>query len=348
MAPGTRPRTLTMLILGIETSCDETGVAVVEDGERILADEVASQIPLHARFGGVVPEIASRAHLKIIAPLLRSALSKAGCTREDIDAIAVTVGPGLVGSLLVGLSFAKSLAYADQKPLVPVHHLEGHICANALTGKRPDFPFVALVASGGHTDLIECQAPLEYKILGRTRDDAAGEAFDKVAKILGLGYPGGPAIEATAAGGNATAFDFPRPMLGDGGLDFSFSGLKTAILYCCNDLKKNAGFAEKVPDIAAGFQAAVAEVLAEKAHRAMLETGLERLALAGGVMANGPIKEAIADRVDCEVFAPPPGLCVDNGAMIAAAGYHRHRAGHIADLTLNADPNLRLTSRLWK
>ena len=337
-----------MLILGIETSCDETGVALVEDGRRILANEVASQIPLHARFGGVVPEIASRAHLKVVAPLLRSALAKAEHTLGDIDAFAVTVGPGLVGSLLVGLSFAKSLAYAQGRPLVPVHHLEGHICANSLTGSVLEFPFMALVASGGHTDLIECRAPLEYRILGRTRDDAAGEAFDKVAKILGLDYPGGPAIEKAAADGDPGAFDFPRPMLGDAGLDFSFSGLKTAVLYCFNDLKKTEGAFDRVPDIAASFQASVADVLAEKARRAMAETGLARLVLAGGVIANKLVKETIAGRVDYEVFAPSPALCVDNGAMIACAGYHRHKAGHTADLTLNADPNLRLSSELWR
>ena len=337
-----------MLILGIETSCDETGVAVVEDGKKILANEVASQIPLHARFGGVVPEIASRAHLGVIASMLRSALSAAGCSLGDIDAIAVTIGPGLVGSLLVGLSFAKSLAYAERKPLVPVHHLEGHICANSLTGDAPEFPFMALVASGGHTDLIECRAPLEYRILGRTRDDAAGEAFDKVAKIIGLEYPGGPAIERAAADGRADAFDFPRPMLGGAGLDFSFSGLKTAVLYCFRELEKAPDASAKVPHVAASFQAAVADVLAEKARRAVAETRMNRLALAGGVMANGLVRETIMRTVDCEVFAPPPELCVDNGAMIAAAGMHRFVAGHVADLSLNADPNLRLSSELWK
>lgn len=342
-----------MLILGIETSCDETGVALVEDGVAILADEVASQIPLHARFGGVVPEIASRAHLGIIAPLLRRALAKAGRGLGDVDAFAVTVGPGLVGSLLVGLSFAKSLAYVGKKPLVPVHHLEGHIFANSLTGDAPEFPFVALVASGGHTDLIECRAPLEYRILGRTRDDAAGEAFDKVAKILGLGYPGGPAIEKAALDGDPTAFDFPRPMLAAkrpdaGRLDFSFSGLKTAVLYCFDDLSKKPGASERVPDVAASFQAAVADVLAEKARRAIAETRLERLALAGGVIANKVVRETVRARTDCDVFAPPPALCVDNGAMIAAAGFHRLNAGSLADLTLNANPNLRLSSELWK
>lgn len=337
-----------MLILGIETSCDETGVAIVRDGEEILADEIASQIPLHARFGGVVPELASRAHLTAMAPMLDAALSKAGCPPQDIDAIAVTVGPGLVGALLVGLSFAKSLAYAWNKPLVPVHHLEGHIFANSLAGNPLEFPFVALVASGGHTDLIECLAPLEYKILGRTRDDAAGEAFDKVAKILGLAYPGGPAIEAAAKDGDAAAFDFPRPMLSNG-LDFSFSGLKTAVLYCFNDLQKSGGADERVSDVAASFQAAACEVLAVKAHRAMAETGLERLALAGGVIANGMVRETVGETIGkTAVFAPPPRLCVDNGAMIAAAGYHRYRAGHTADLTLNANPNLPLGSEPWK
>ncbi|UCD58859.1 MAG: tRNA (adenosine(37)-N6)-threonylcarbamoyltransferase complex transferase subunit TsaD [Candidatus Hydrogenedentota bacterium] len=337
-----------MLILGIETSCDETGVAVVEDGTRILANEVSSQIPIHARFGGVVPELASRAHLGVIAPMLRAALAKAGFSLNEIDAIAVTVGPGLVGSLLVGISFAKSLAYVERKPLVPVHHLEGHIYANIITDSGLRFPFVALIASGGHTDLIECRAPLEYRILGRTRDDAAGEAFDKVANMLNLDYPGGPAIERIAVKGDPHAFDFPRPMLGDSGLDFSFSGLKTAILYRFNDLKKTGNASERIPDIAASFQAAVADVLAEKSHRAVLEARVCRLALAGGVMANQCVKETIRNRAECEVFAPPPELCLDNGAMTASVGYYRYLAGYVADLTLNADPNLPLCSELWK
>lgn len=337
-----------MLTLGIETSCDETGVAVVEDGTHVLANEVASQIPLHARFGGVVPELASRAHIRVIAPMLRSALAKAGCSLDEIDAIAVTVGPGLVGSLLVGISFAKSLAFVKRKPLVPVHHLEGHIYANIVTGSSLRFPFVALIASGGHTDLIECRAPLHYRILGRTRDDAAGEAFDKVAKMLKLDYPGGPAIERAAAKGDPQTFDFPRPMLGGSGLDFSFSGLKTAVLYCLNDLEKVGTSSEKISDIAASFQAAVADVLAEKSRRAVREAGVSMLALGGGVMANQLVKQTIMNRAECEVFAPPPELCLDNGAMTASAGYHRYLSGFVADMTLNAEPNLQLSSELWK
>jgi len=337
-----------MLVLGIETSCDETGIAIVEDGTRILANEVASQIPLHATFGGVVPEIASRAHLRIIASLLQSTLRKADCPLRCIDAVAVTAGPGLVGSLLVGISFAKSLAYVERKPLIPVHHLEGHIHANIISHSDIRFPFVALIASGGHTDLIECRAPLQYRILGRTRDDAAGEAFDKVAKILDLDYPGGPAIERCAVEGDPQAFSFPRPMLANSGLDFSFSGLKTAVLYCFNDLKKAGNVSEKVNDISASFQASVADVLAEKARRAIADTRLDRLALAGGVMANQCIRKTIRDLAECETFVPPPELCLDNGAMTASAGYFRHRAGYVADMTLNADPNLPLSSDLWK
>lgn len=332
-----------MLILGIETSCDETGVAIVENGRRILANEVASQIPLHARFGGVVPELASRAHLRVIAPLLRSALARAQCSLDQIDAVAVTAGPGLVGSLLVGVSFAKSLAYVGRKPLIPVHHLEGHIYANIIVDDRLRFPFVALVASGGHTDLIECRESFKYRILGRTRDDAAGEAFDKVAKMLGLGYPGGPVIERLAAQGNRRAFAFPRPMLSDSRLDFSFSGLKTAVLYCFDDLRKTGDVSERIPDIAAGFQAAIADVLAEKARRAVVDTRAKQLALAGGVMANRALREAIRERAGCEVFAPPIDLTLDNAAMIASAGYYRYIGGHLADMTLNASPNLRLS-----
>ncbi len=337
-----------MLILGIETSCDETGVAVVEDGSRILANEVASQASLHEKYGGVVPEIASRAHLQIIAPLFRIALSNAARCLDEIDAIAVTAGPGLVGSLLVGINFAKSLAYVKKKPLVPVHHLEGHIYANGITGSPLEFPFVALIASGGHTDLIACHAPLEYRILGRTRDDAAGEAFDKVAKTLNLDYPGGPAIERAAANGDPKAFDFPRPMLGNSGLDFSFSGLKTAILYFYHDLRKTEDPGKRIPDITASFQAAVADVLAEKARRALQKTRIRKLVLGGGVMANKTVRDTIRGRVDCEVYAPPPELCIDNGAMTAAAGAHRYRAGRVADLRLNAEPNLKLSSELWK
>jgi N6-L-threonylcarbamoyladenine synthase len=337
-----------MRILGIETSCDETAIAVVEDGAKILSNEVASQTPLHREFGGVVPELASRAHLRIIVPLLQSALDRAKCSLDELDAIAVTAGPGLVGSLLVGISFAKSLAYVKQKPLVPVHHLEGHIYANIVAGSELAFPFVSLIASGGHTDLIACPAPLQYDILGRTRDDAAGEAFDKVSKMLGLGYPGGPAIERAAASGNPEAFAFPRPMLADPGFDFSFSGLKTAVLYTLDELRKSGPITKRVPDIAASFQRAVAEVLAEKAQRAVRETGAKRLALGGGVIANTCIRELILSRVECDVLVPPRHLCIDNGAMTAAAGYLRFRAGYRAHLSLNAEPNLRLHSDLWK
>lgn len=336
-----------MLILGFETSCDETAVAVVEDGKRILSNEVASQIRLHSKFGGVVPELASREHLRAIVPLFETALEHAGHSLDRMDAIAVTVGPGLVGSLLVGISFAKSLAYAKEKPLVPVHHLEGHIYANLAAGSDLEFPFLALIASGGHTDLIECSAPLQYRILGRTRDDAAGEAFDKVAKMLGLGYPGGPAIEGIAASGDSAAFAFPRPMI-DAGFDFSFSGLKTAVLYLVDELEKVGAVTTRIPDIAASFQLAVAEVLAEKSRKAIRETGIKKLVLGGGVIANTCVRETILSRVECDIFIPPIQLCVDNAAMTAAAGYLRYIAGYRADMSLNAEPNLRLTSTLWK
>jgi N6-L-threonylcarbamoyladenine synthase len=321
---------------------------VVEDGNRILSNEVASQTQIHGRFGGVVPELASREHLKVIVPLLHSALEHARRSLDEMDAIAVTAGPGLVGSLLVGISFAKSLAYVKRKPLVPVHHLEGHIYANIAAGADLPFPFVALIASGGHTDLIECSAPLRYTILGRTRDDAAGEAFDKVAKMLDLGYPGGPAIERAAAAGDPGSFRFPRPMLAEPGFDFSFSGLKTAVLYALEELRKSGEITTRIPDIAASFQLAVSEVLAEKSRRAVHQTGIKRLALGGGVIANTSVREMIASRVDGEVFTPPRNLCIDNAAMTAAAGYDRYRAGYLADMSLNAEPNLRLHSDLWK
>jgi len=338
-----------MLVLGIETSCDETGVALVEDGTKIRANVVASQVPVHARYGGVVPELASRNHIIEMTRLLRRCFDESGLTLDDVDAIAVTRGPGLVGSLLVGLSVAKSLAYVRRVPLVGVNHIEAHIYANFLFRNEPQFPFVALVASGGHTCIIKCVDHGAYELLGQTRDDAAGEAFDKVAKLLGLPYPGGPSIEKDAATGNPKAIDLPRPMTETETLDFSFSGLKTAVLYLTRELGSGGLEAGKGnpsrSDLSASFQAAVVDVLVAKVKRALAQTDVRRVALAGGVVANRLLRERFAAEVGRGgngLHIPPVAFCIDNGAMVASAGYFRLMRGEQADLTLNADPNLRL------
>jgi N6-L-threonylcarbamoyladenine synthase len=338
-----------MLVLGIETSCDETGIAIVEDGRRIRANIVASQVPIHAKYGGVVPELASRNHIIELPRLVGRCFDEAGLTLDDIDGIAVTQGPGLVGSLLVGLSVAKSIAYVKRKPLVGVHHIESHIYANFLTDTPPEFPFLALVASGGHTCIIECADHGQYKLLGQTRDDAAGEAFDKVAKLIGLPYPGGPAIEKDAASGNPEAIDFPRPMVGSDSLDFSFSGLKTAVLYF---IREHGPLAEEGSqrgptraDLSASFQAAVVDVLVSKIRTAVRRTGVRRVVLAGGVVANKLLRKRVTSDIGLEpesVHIPPLGLCIDNGAMVAVAGYFRLSRGKRSDLALNANPNLPL------
>jgi len=336
-----------MLVLGIETSCDETGIALVEDARRIRANVVASQVPIHAKYGGVVPELASRNHIIELPRLVASCFDEARLTLDDVDAMAVTYGPGLVGSLLVGLSVAKSLAYVKRKPLVGVNHIESHIYANFLTDTPPEFPFLALVASGGHTCIIECSDHGQYNLLGQTRDDAAGEAFDKVAKLIGLPYPGGPAIEKDAASGNPEAIDLPRPMVDGDSLDFSFSGLKTAVLYFT---REHGPFADESSerkltraDLSASFQAAVVDVLVSKIRTAVRRTGIRRVALAGGVVANKLLRERVMTDIGLEpdsVHIPPLGLCIDNGAMVAAAGYFHLSRGHRSDLALNANPNL--------
>lgn len=333
-----------MLTLGIETSCDDAGIAVLEDSLLLRSNVVSSQIDIHSYFGGVVPELASRAHIKAITIVLREALERAGITLDRIDAVAVTQGPGLIGSLLVGVSAAKSLSYVLDVPLIPIHHLEGHIYANFLSEPLPRFPFLAMVVSGGHTDLILCEEPLQYQILGRTRDDAAGEAFDKIAKLMGLPYPGGPAIEETARDGDPQAIPFPRPMLDDDSLDFSFSGLKTAVLYHVRDRNESETERGSKADILASFQQAVADVLVGKAKRALEKTGLSRLVLAGGVIANQLIRNQFLREIgnEAELRVPPVALCGDNGAMIACAGYHRYRSGMRASLDLNAVANLGL------
>ncbi len=331
-----------MLVLGIETSCDETAAAVLADGT-LRSNVVESQDPIHARYGGVVPELASRRHLEVVLPVVARALDDAGVRLGDLDGIAVTHGPGLVGSLLVGLSAAKAFAYAHRLPLVGVNHLEGHIFAGRLADPTLAPPFLALVVSGGHTALYACEAPLRYRLIGQTRDDAAGEAFDKVAKLLGLGYPGGPAVERAARPGDPKAIAFPLAQFQDGAPDFSFSGLKTAVsLY----VRQHAPLAPgTVADVCASFQATAVKMLVRKAIGAARRLGIRRILLTGGVAANGALREAL--EVECAErgyawTAPPPRFCTDNAAMIAAAGTARLEAGERADLSLNAHATLAL------
>jgi len=334
-----------MLVLGIESSCDETSAAVLAEGRRILSNVVASQDDVHAPFGGVVPELASRRHLEIVVPIVDRALAEAGVHAEELDGIAVTRGPGLVGSLLVGCAVAKSMAYVHGKALVGVNHLEGHIYAAFLTDDPPEHPFLALVVSGGHTALYHARAPLEYALVGQTRDDAAGEAFDKVAKLLGLGFPGGPVIQRAAEDGDPRAIAFPPARMSDGARDFSFSGIKTAVsLYVKRHGPLSAG---AVADVAASFQAAAVRMLVRRTIRAALDLGVKRLVLTGGVAANGPLRAALtaeAGQHALHLHIPPRDLCTDNAAMIAAAGTARLLAGERADLTMNAIPDLTLAA----
>ena len=335
------------LILGIETSCDETSASVVEDGRKILSNVISSQIEIHQRYGGVVPEIASRNHVEIVNGVIQNALDEAGVAMSQIDAVAVTYGPGLVGALLVGVSTAKALAFALDKPLVAVHHIEGHIAANYLEHKELEPPYVCLVASGGHSHIVHVIDYDRFEILGQTRDDAAGEAFDKVARVLGLGYPGGPLIDKLAREGNKEAVKFPRVTFEDASLDFSFSGVKTAVMNYIHRLEQKGESYVKA-DIAASFQQAVVEVLVEKTIVAAKKAGLETIALAGGVAANSALREILMRRAQengCKVCYPSPILCTDNAAMIACAGYYEYIKGHRADMTLNAVPSLQLTRK---
>ncbi|MGQ9711875.1 MAG: tRNA (adenosine(37)-N6)-threonylcarbamoyltransferase complex transferase subunit TsaD [Desulfotomaculales bacterium] len=338
-----------VIILGIETSCDETAVAVVADGHGILANLIASQTELHAQFGGVVPEVASRRHLETINPLLDRALEEAGVSWRQIDGVAVTQGPGLLGSLLVGVMTAKALTFALGVPLLAVNHLEAHIYANFLVAPDLPFPLLCLVVSGGHTDLFFLPRRGEYRLLGRTRDDAAGEAFDKVARVMGLGYPGGPAIERAAAGGNPAAVPLPRAYLEEGSYDFSFSGLKTAVVnYLARAEREGTGV--DLPDLAASFQQAVVEVLVEKVLRAAEALRPASIALAGGVAANRALREMLLSRAGpagFRVHVPPPALCTDNAAMVACAGYYRYLRGETAPMTLNAVANLEVEQAAW-
>ncbi|MCX7717707.1 MAG: tRNA (adenosine(37)-N6)-threonylcarbamoyltransferase complex transferase subunit TsaD [Candidatus Sumerlaeaceae bacterium] len=364
-----------MLILGIETSCDETSVALVEDGCRVLASHVASQVRIHARFGGVVPELASRAHIQRLIPMIDACLREAGASLGDPDAVAVTQGPGLVGALLVGVETAKAIAFARRKALIPVHHIAAHLYSPFVggggaawrlvvldpeatdgsgresahappeAGQPLEYPYVGLVVSGGHSSLILCRSPRCHEVLGETVDDAAGEAFDKVAKLLDLGYPGGPLIDRVAADGDPARFDLPRPMRSSGNLDFSFSGLKTAVLLLVRELGADRVRTDPtlLADVCASFQEAVVDVLLAKARAALEMTGCRHLAIVGGVACNRRLRAAAARALPhARVVFPPPVLCTDNAAMIAGLAYHLRDDHRTCDLRLNADAALAL------
>lgn len=334
-------------ILAIESSCDETAAAVVVNGRDVRSNIISSQIALHTLYGGVVPEIASRKHIEKINQVITEAMETAVAGWSEIDAVAVTYGPGLVGALLVGVAEAKAISYARKLPLIGVHHIEGHICANYIENKGLEPPFLCLVVSGGHTHLVIVENYRSYKILGRTRDDAAGEAFDKVARAIGLGYPGGPKIEKVSHEGNPHAVEFPRPKVADGEYDFSFSGLKSAVLNYLNSCQmKNIPIVQA--DIAASFQKAVTDVLIGNAMHAIDTYGVKKFAIAGGVASNGVLREGM--RIACEekgveFYHPSPVYCTDNAAMIGAAAYYEYMAGMRSGLDLNAVPNLKLGER---
>ncbi len=335
-----------ILILGIESSCDETAAAVVKNGREVLSNVISSQIDIHTLYGGVVPEIASRKHIERINQVIKEGLSQAGVTLADIDAIAVTYGPGLVGALLVGVAEAKAIAFAAKKPLVGVHHIEGHISANYIENKELEPPFLCEIISGGHTHLVIVKDYGEFEILGRTRDDAAGEAFDKVARAIGLGYPGGPKIDKAAKDGDPFAIEFPRAHLEDS-YDFSFSGLKSAVLNYLNKCRMT-GEEISVPDVAASFQQSVVDVLTGNALRAAKEYKADRLALAGGVASNSALRAAFREKCEKEgiaLYVPSPVYCTDNAAMIACAGYYEYVKGVRSGYDLNAVPNLKLGER---
>ena len=331
-------------ILGIETSCDETAAAVIKNGREVLSNVIASQIDWHKKFGGVVPEIASRKHVELINPVLTEAVEKSGLEWSELDGIAVTNGPGLVGGLLVGISAAKALAMALDIPLIPVNHLAGHIYANFLTQEEINPPVICLTVSGGHTNLLYFNDLTSYEILGRTRDDAAGEAFDKIARVLKLGYPGGPYIEKKAREGDEFAIDLPRPLANQDTYDFSFSGLKTAVLNYINQKRQKD---EEIPvaDLAASFQRTVIDILVAKIVKGVKAKGAENVILSGGVAANGRFRELLKEELDSMGVGlnyPPPILCTDNGAMIGSVGYFLLKNGETSGMDLNAIPNLKL------
>lgn len=343
-----------MTILGIETSCDETSAAVIQDGQ-LLSNITATQF-FHSQYGGVVPELASRAHQQRIVPIVDEALRKAGVSKSDLNAVAAVYGPGLVGAILVGLSFGKAMALGLGIPFIGVNHMEAHVFSNLIEEPKPKFPFINLTVSGGHTQLILVKQPFEYEILGETKDDAAGEAFDKVAKMLGIGYPGGPLIDKYAAQGDPTFIKFPRPYLEEGSFEFSFSGLKTSVLYylkrigfqtaAARVIEKNPdGYNEFLSDICAGFQAAVVDVLVHKTITAAKKFGVSDIAIAGGVAANSELRRRLqenAQRLNFRVFIPKFEYCTDNGAMVAMVGYLKMKEGKISDLELTAEPSLQL------
>ena len=337
-----------MRILGIETSCDETGVAIYDEEKGLIANQLHTQIALHADYGGVVPELASRDHIRKLAPLLQAALQEAHLTAKDIDGIAYTSGPGLVGALLVGSTVARSLAYAWNIPAIGVHHMEGHLLAPMLEENPPHFPFVALLVSGGHTQLVRVDGVGRYELLGESIDDAAGEAFDKTAKLLGLDYPGGAALARLALKGTPNRFAFPRPMTDRPGLDFSFSGLKTFAANTLHQVVQDEGelTEQSKADIAYAFQEAVVDTLAIKCKRALKQTGLKRLVIAGGVSANKQLCQTLAElmqQLGGDVFYPQPQFCTDNGAMIAYAGFLRLKQGQQQDLAIEVRPRWAMT-----
>ena len=334
-------------ILAIETSCDETAAAVVKNGREVLSNIISSQIALHTLYGGVVPEIASRKHIEKINQVIEQALAEADVTLDELDAIGVTYGPGLVGALLVGVAEAKAISYAKGIPLVGVHHIEGHISANYIENPDLEPPFGCLVVSGGHPQLVAVKDFGEYEILGRTRDAAAGEAFDKVARAIGLGYPGGPKIDKAAKEGNPQAISFPRAKIGDSEYDFSFSGLKSAVLNYINGCRMK-GEEISVPDVAASFQKAVTDVLVEHSMHAVREYGFKKMAIAGGVASNSALRSAMEEacrKENVKFYRPSPILCTDNAAMIGAAAYYEFQKGFRSDFSLNAVPNLKLGER---
>ncbi|WP_109059176.1 MULTISPECIES: tRNA (adenosine(37)-N6)-threonylcarbamoyltransferase complex transferase subunit TsaD [Aggregatibacter] len=337
-----------MRILGIETSCDETGVAIYDEEKGLIANQLHTQIALHADYGGVVPELASRDHIRKLAPLLQAALQEANLTAKDIDGVAYTCGPGLVGALLVGSTVARSLAYAWNIPAIGIHHMEGHLLAPMLEENPPHFPFVALLVSGGHTQLVRVDGVGRYELLGESIDDAAGEAFDKTAKLLGLDYPGGAALARLASNGTPNRFAFPRPMTDRPGLDFSFSGLKTFAANTLHQVMKEEGelTEQSKADIAYAFQEAVVDTLAIKCKRALKQAGLKRLVIAGGVSANKQLRQTLAElmqQLGGEVFYPQPQFCTDNGAMIAYAGFLRLKQGQQQDLAIEVRPRWAMT-----